>query len=112
MKPIYGLRDLENWETVTRALSPPIRLGVLGHPVAHSLSPQMQNAALEAREIPIQYARFEIAPNELKPALELMRELEFVGCNLTLPHKTIDLTDEIEARTLQVRAINTIAFRP
>ncbi len=42
-KDVYTLADLQNW----REVDPPIRLGVLGDPVAHSLSPQMQNAALE-----------------------------------------------------------------
>ncbi len=113
MKPVCDLRDLENWETVTRGISPPIRLGVLGDPVAHSLSPQMQNAALEASGMEMQYARFKISPNELKVALERMRQLGFVGCNLTVPHKTvaIGLVDEVDARARQIGAINTIAFQ-
>src|SRR5690242_10911663 len=98
MKPVYNLPDLENWETVTHGISPPIRLGVLGDPVTHSLSPQMQNAALKASGIEMQYARFEISPNELKATLEQMRELGFVGCNLTVPHKiaAIALVDEVD----------------
>lgn len=113
MKPVYDLRDLENWKTVTRGISPPIRLGVLGDPVAHSLSPQMQNAALKASGIEMQYARFEISPTELKAALEQMRELGFVGCNLTVPHKTAAaaLVDELDTRARQIGALNTIAFQ-
>jgi shikimate dehydrogenase len=112
MKPVYDLRDLENWETATRGTFPPVRLGVLGDPVAHSFSPQMQNAALKASGIEMQYARFKISPNELRRALERMRELRFVGCNLTVPHKTTAsrLVDEFKERAHEIGAINTIAF--
>ena len=44
----YTLADLGRWSDVTRNVDPPIRLGIFGDPVAHSLSPQMQNAALRA----------------------------------------------------------------
>ena len=65
----YTLADLARWSEVTRDVDPPIRLGVFGDPVAHSLSPQMQNAALRALEIKMQYARFHIRANELRAAL-------------------------------------------
>ena len=95
----YTLADLERWSEVTSDVKPPIRLGVFGDPVAHSLSPQMQNAALRAFEINMQYARFHIRPNELRAALGLVRELDFVGLNFTVPHKIaglaqVDLADE------------------
>src|SRR5262249_41208381 len=86
------LADLERWSEVTRDVDPPIRLGVFGDPVAHSLSPQMQNAALRGCEINMQYARFHIRPNELRAALGLVRELDFVGLNLTAPPKIAGLT--------------------
>ena len=66
MKEVYTLADLRDWKNRTRDISPPIRLGVLGDPVAHSLSPEMQNAALQECNISMQYALFEIAPDELK----------------------------------------------
>src|SRR6476661_10392863 len=95
----YTLADLERWSEVAGEIDPPIRLGVFGDPVAHSLSPQMQNAALRAFEINMQYARFHIRANELRSALRFMRELDFIGINLTVPHKIagltqIDVTDE------------------
>src|SRR2546423_12229095 len=82
-KEVYTLADLQNWGDV----NPPIRLGVFGDPVEHSLSPQMQNAALKHCKIDMQYARFQISPNELRGAIDLVRKLEFIGVNLTIPHK-------------------------
>ena len=82
VKEIYTLADLKNWRKKT-----PIRLGVFGDPVEHSLSPQIQNAALETCKIQMQYARFQITANELEEALQLIRTLDFVGVNLTVPHK-------------------------
>ncbi len=113
MKQIYRLADLRDWKNRTRDLSPPVRLGVLGDPVAHSLSPEMQNAALRESHIAMQYALFQIAPDELEPAIRLMQGLGFVGVNLTVPHKiaAVALVDEAEKQAAKIGAINTIVFR-
>jgi len=109
----YTLADLENWSAVAGDLDPPIRLGIFGDPIAHSFSPQMQNAALHACGIDMQYARFHIRVNELRSALPFLHKLGFVGINLTVPHKIaafmqIDEADESATRT---GAINTIRVR-
>jgi shikimate dehydrogenase len=105
-KEIYTLADLRGWENI----DPPIRLGVFGDPVAHSLSPQMQNAALKSCKIDMQYARFQISPNELQCALDLIRELNFVGVNLTTPHKIAasKLMEKIHDNARRIGAINTV----
>lgn len=107
MKEFYTLADLKNWEAKGKS---PIRLGVLGDPVAHSLSPQMQNAALESLGLSERYGRFQIAPDELATALGLMRRLNFVGINLTLPHKAaaLSLMDEADEAARKSGAINTV----
>src|SRR5258705_8943356 len=106
----YTLGDLERWSEITRDIDPPIHLGVLGDPVAHSLSPQMQNAALRAFEINMQYARFHIRANELRSALRFVRELDFVGINLTVPHKIAGLTqiDAADESATRCGAVNTV----
>jgi shikimate dehydrogenase len=106
----YTLADLERWSEITRNIDPPIRLGVFGDPVAHSLSPQMQNAALRAFDINTQYARFHIRANELRSALRFMRELDFVGINLTVPHKIAALTqiDDADESANHCGAVNTL----
>jgi shikimate dehydrogenase len=105
-KEVYTLADLRKWEEI----DPPIRLGVLGDPVAHSLSPQMQNAALKSCKIDMQYARFQISPDELQSALDLIRQLNFVGVNVTTPHKIAasKLMDEVDDNATRIGAINTV----
>ena len=105
-KEVYALADLRRWKSI----APSIRLGVLGDPVAHSLSPQTQNAALKACKIDMQYARFQISPDELQSALDLIRELNFVGVNLTTPHKIAasKLMDEIDDNVRRIGATNTV----
>jgi shikimate dehydrogenase len=105
-KEVYTLADLQAW----RDVDPPIRLGVLGDPVEHSLSPQMQNAALKHCKIDRQYARFHISPKELPESIELIRKLEFVGVNLTIPHKiaALGLVDIADENAKRIGAVNVI----
>ena len=107
-KDIYTLRDLKKWKEVAGDVDPPIRLGVFGDPVEHSLSPQMQNAALRACKITMQYARFHILPDELSDALKLIREHDFVGVNVTVPHKiaAIGHVDDPDENAEPIGAIN------
>jgi len=109
----YTLADLENWEEMAHDIDPPIRLGVFGDPVAHSLSPQMQNAALKQCDIDMEYARFHIRANELRSALRFLRELDFVGINLTVPHKiaAFEQIDEADETATRAGAVNTIRLR-
>ena len=105
-KEVYTLADLKDW----RDVDPPIRLGVFGDPVEHSLSPQMQNAALKHFKIAMQYARFHILPDELQQAVALIRKLEFVGLNLTIPHKisALELLEAAEDNVKRIGAVNVV----
>jgi shikimate dehydrogenase len=113
VKEVYTLADLQDWQSAIREVDPPIRLGVLGDPVAHSLSPEIQNAALKAGQIDRQYARFHIHPEELQLVLSLLPKLDFIGVNLTVPHKiaALGFVDELDDETKQIGAVNTIAVR-
>ncbi len=64
----------------------PGRLVLIGHPVAHSLSPQFQNAALRAAAIPLQYETVDVLPDELARVSHLLAEANAAG-NVTVPHK-------------------------
>jgi shikimate dehydrogenase len=90
-----------------------IRLAVLGDPVSHSLSPEMQNAGLVARDISFQYTRLWVKSGELAEVFSLLREREFLGWNLTVPHKVaaLGLVDVVDRAASRVGAINTVVNR-
>lgn len=67
-------------------IDPPGRLVLLGHPVAHSMSPKFQNAALRAAGIPLQYVALDVAPAALDDALRELALAHGAG-NATIPHK-------------------------
>lgn len=81
MQELYKPDELKKLDT-----SIPL-YGVIGYPVAHSLSPAMQLAGFKGLGIDAQYVRIEISPDELADTIQIMRELPFAGWNCTLPHK-------------------------
>lgn len=88
------------------------RVGVIGWPIEHSLSPAMHNAAFTALGMDWQYDKMAIPPDIVKLSLRELRDAGFVGVNVTVPHKQAVMPfvkpDEI-ARA--VGAVNTIDFR-
>ncbi len=92
-----------------------VRLAVLGHPVAHSRSPAMQNAAL--RELGLApdwgYEAIEVAPEQLAERVRGMAREGFAGANVTVPHKlaALALADETSPEALGIGAANTLSFR-
>ncbi len=109
----YTLDDLRNWPEATRGLKHPARLAVIGYPVAHSRSPQMQNPALRARGIDGEYVRLHLRPEELDEGIARMKASGFLGFNATIPHKAA-VFDAVEERTETARrvgAVNTVAIR-
>ncbi len=85
---------------------------VFGHPVRHSGSPAMHNAALESLGLNWRYLAFEVAPASLAEAVAGARDMGFVGINVTVPHKEaalglVDIQDESARRW---GAVNTIRF--
>lgn len=85
-------------------------LGIIGWPVAHSLSPLMQNAALEALGLDYVYVPFSVAPCELGTAVNGLRALGVAGFNVTIPHKEaiIPFLDRLSPEAAASGAVNTV----
>lgn len=115
-EPVHTLADLDTWNFSGTALA------VLGHPIKHSISPAMHNAALaELSRTDKQFAnwryfRFDIPPEDLPRALERFRAKNFRGLNLTVPHKVIafgllssgQLAGSINPAAQPIGAVNTL----
>lgn len=88
------------------------RVGVIGWPIEHSLSPAMHNAAFKALGLDWQYDKMAIPPDIVKLSLRELSDAGFVGINVTVPHKQAVMPyvrpDEIAKA---VGAVNTIDFR-
>ena len=90
------------------------RLAVLGHPVTHSRSPAMQNAALEALGLGESGAtRRSTSSPRLRGSGRSLPGEGFVGANVTIPHKraALKLADEASEAAEQIGAANTLSFR-
>ena len=85
----------------------PGRLVLLGHPVAHSLSPLFQTVALRRAGIRLEYEALDVAPSELDHVLAELQSMGAAG-NVTIPHKeaVAALCDELTPLALRVGAVN------
>jgi shikimate dehydrogenase len=88
-------------------------IGIIGYPAGHSISPQMQQAALDHYKLDIKYELWETAPDKLASFIEQLRQPQYLGANITVPHKgaMLQLVDELEALASAVGAVNTIVNR-
>ncbi len=114
MKQVHTLQDLQSREILDRGETKPARLAVVGWPVAHSASPGMHQPALDAAGIDARYIRLEVGPGAVAAALDRMRELGFIGCNVTVPHKldAMAACDEVSDEARALGAVNTVRFDP
>lgn len=107
----YTLADLAQWSFAGTSLA------VVGQPVAHSLSPEMHNAALAQLALARpqyrdwRYFKFDVAPDALPQALRLFHEKKFHGLNLTVPHKAlvVGLLDSSDEFVRAAGAANTLS---
>ena len=86
------------------------RVVLIGHPVAHSLSGAMQQAAFDALGIDARYELWDRAPIALPDAIEEVRGDEFLGANVTIPHKerVVPLIDKLTEEAQATGAVNTL----
>jgi shikimate dehydrogenase len=90
------------------------RLAVLGHPVGHSRSPAMHNAALTALGLAGEwvYEAIDVPPEEFERCVQAMPGEGFVGANVTIPHKEMafELADKPSDAAVAIGAANTLSF--
>jgi len=88
-------------------------VGVWGHPVGHSRSPAMHNAALASLDLDWMYVPFEVAPDDLAAAVAGLRALGLVGVNVTVPLKesVVPLLDVVDEDARWIGSVNTIHNR-
>ena len=88
-------------------------VGLIGHPVEHSFSPPMHNAAFDALGMDYAYVAFDVNPSNVKSAIEGARSLNIKGFNVTIPHKieVMKYLDEIDEVAALIGAVNTIDFK-
>jgi shikimate dehydrogenase len=86
------------------------RVVLIGHPVAHSLSGAMQQAAFDDQGIDAKYELWDRAPIVLPDAIGELRTDDFLGANVTIPHKerVVPLVDRLTEEAHATGAVNTI----
>jgi len=89
------------------------QVGLIGYPVAHSLSPAMQQVAFDACRVEARYVLWKTSSEMLEERIASLRAPEMLGANVTVPHKerAFTLVDERDALAARIGAINTIVQR-
>ena len=86
---------------------------LLGYPVAHSLSPQIHNFAFEKLSLPYVYVPFPIRAEHFHHGIALLRSVNALGANVTLPHKqrAASYCDVLSPLSYRIGTVNTLFFR-
>lgn len=86
------------------------RAGVIGHPLAHTVSPAMFTAAFAAAGIDATYEAWDTPPDTLEGRVNALRGAEYFGANVTIPHKEaiVALLDDVAGAAQHARAVNTV----
>ena len=84
--------------------------GIFGYPLAHSLSPAFQQAAFNHYGLDVRYLAWETPPEGLADEVAKLRSGDFIGANVTIPHKesVMALLDEVDPLAQSIGAVNTI----
>ncbi len=86
------------------------KAGIIGYPLAHSLSPVFQQAAFDYYGLNVTYEKWEVTLDRLEEAVARLRSQEHLGSNVTIPYKeaAVPLLDEIAEMAASIGAVNTI----
>ncbi|MGH7777818.1 MAG: shikimate dehydrogenase family protein, partial [Candidatus Dormibacterales bacterium] len=87
-----------------------MKAALIGHRIAYSASPRMQEAAFRAAGLDWSYELWDVSPEDLSRAVGRLRAHEMAGANVTIPHKVsvIQELDAIEGEARRAGAVNTI----
>ncbi|MBQ6099665.1 MAG: shikimate dehydrogenase [Methanobrevibacter sp.] len=87
-------------------------VGLIGHPVEHSFSPPMHNAAFESLGMDWAYVAFDVEPENVSSAINGAQALNIKGFNVTIPHKieVMQHLNELDDVASLIGAVNTIDF--
>ena len=87
-------------------------LGVIGHPIAHTLSPAMHNPALAWLGLNMRYLAFHVHPDKLADAVRGFVAIGMAGFNATVPHKEalLPLMDWVDPLAQRIKAVNTVVI--
>ena len=87
-----------------------LKLGIFGYPIGHSLSPVFQQAALAHYSIDATYEAWETHPDALADAVAALSGGDYLGANVTVPHKVAVMAhlDEVDELARRIGAVNTI----
>ncbi len=87
------------------------RAGIIGYPLGHSVSPAFQQAAFDHYALPVRYDTWSTPPDRLEAELHKLRGEEYLGANVTVPHKekVAAWLDDVDPWARLVGAVNTIA---
>ena len=88
------------------------KFAVLGHPIAHSLSPQIHHLFAEEFSIDLEYKKFDINPDNFFESIQRFKIEGYRGLNITLPLKkpAFEVCDQLSERSLLCKSVNTITF--
>ena len=88
-------------------------VGILGYPLSHSLSPVMQNMAFKYYNLNNVYVPIEVKPEDLEIIVKAIRGMNFIGFNVTVPHKieVVKYLDEMDKLAELIGAVNTVVVK-
>ncbi|MFC1998710.1 shikimate dehydrogenase [Chloroflexota bacterium] len=89
------------------------RVGLIGYPLGHSISPVFQQVAFDSLGIDAKYELWSTAPDDVKGVVDGLRAADALGCNVTVPYKetVLPMLDELDDLCRQIGACNTIVNR-
>ncbi len=107
-----GVRMSTSYKPLLQSIGP-LRVGLIGNPVAHSYSPRFQQAAFDVLHIPARYELWQTTPLQLVERVRSLCEADCLGANVTIPYKeaVLPLVDKIDAMAERIGAVNTIVHR-